>query len=75
MLILAAIAATFALQAAEPPANAAEAPVPVDETVTTPAPPPTDAATLIAEFDTAYELYPHAADLAHLAHRSRAGGA
>tara|TARA_R110000868_G_scaffold304854_1_gene565988 strand:- start:3579 stop:4304 length:726 start_codon:yes stop_codon:yes gene_type:complete len=52
MLLITAIAATLALQATEPPTGATEAPVQIDETVTTPAPPPTDAATLIAGFDT-----------------------
>ncbi len=52
MLALAAIAATLALQAAEPPAT--EASTQIEEAAPTPAPPPTDAASLIARFDAQY---------------------
>jgi hypothetical protein len=53
MLLITAFAATLALQATEPPTGATEAPVQIEESAT-PAPPPTDAATLITGFDTQY---------------------
>ncbi|WP_417496505.1 hypothetical protein [Maricaulis sp.] len=57
MLLITAIAATLVLQTTELPAPTGDASVPAAETVTTPAPPPTDAATLIARFDAQYAAW------------------
>lgn len=61
MLFPAVIALSLVLQGTQPQASSGSEQVsqsaPVDESVTTPAPPPTDAATLIASFDAQYTAW------------------
>ncbi|SDM44547.1 DUF6624 domain-containing protein [Maricaulis salignorans] len=57
MFLVTAIAATLVLQTTEPPAEPGDVAADANDVTATPAPPPTDAATLIARFDAQYDAW------------------